>query len=243
MSFLNDLGVETAVPTIDITGIASNTWVYVLVIAIVGVILITGVAFLLFFKTYNKKIVLFENISGQGYQPIRKARARTIKLGVGGGELLKTFSGGMFFPTSGRKMGKNTYWYAKGIDGYYYNFLMGDLDDKRLMLDIEPVDTDVRMFHIALDRLSHQTYGKNSFIEKYGVHMILFAFLIVMIMGMWFIVGKIGDATAPLAASTDNAVKIQEANDKTLVKLDSLIRGMGFTPKVEDGGSGIIPVT
>ena len=64
-----------------------------------------------------------------------------------------------------------------------------------------------------------------------------------MILGMWFIVGKIGDATAPLAASSDNAVKIQEANDRTLNKLDALIRSMGFVPKqVEvEGGSGLEP--
>jgi len=70
--------------------------------------------------------------------------------------------------------------------------------------------------------------------------MMMFAFLIVLILGMWFIVGKIGDAVAPLEMSTENAVKIQEANDKTLVKLDNLIRALGGIPdRVGDGGSGL----
>ena len=244
MGILSDLGVPTdSLPSVDITGFVSNTWMWVLLVVIIGMFLIIGIVILLFFMTYKKKVILFENISGQGYQPVLKTRARIVKLGVGGEELLKTLKGGKFVSAYGRKMGKNTYWYAKGQDGYWYNIVVGDLDSKQAMLDIDPIDRDVRMFHVALDRLSHQTYGKTSFMEKYGIHMMLFAFLIVMILGMWFIVGKIGDATAPLAASSDNAVKIQEANDRTLNKLDALIRSMGILPKqVEsDGGSGLAP--
>jgi len=245
MGILNELGVDTTkVPTIDVTGFFSNTWVYIGIIIFIGIILIIVAAIFFFFLTYKKKIVLFENISGQGYQPVLKTRARILKLGIGGEEILKTFAGGHFISAYGRKMGKNTYWFAKGQDGYWYNFLLGDLDTKRAMLDIDPIDRDVRMFHVALDRLSHQTYGKQSFMEKYGVHMLLFVFLIVLIFGMWFIVGKIGDAVAPLAQSTENAVKIQEANDKTIAKLDSLIRAIGYFPeKVDTGGSGLIPAT
>jgi len=245
---LDDLGVPTSsIPKIDIGGFFSNTWVYVIIIVLVGLLLIIGICIFLFFLTYKKKIVLFENIAGQGYQPVLKTRARIIKLGVGGEELLKTLAGGHYVSAYGRKMGKNTYWYCKGQDGYWYNIVLGDLDTKRAMLDIEPIDRDVRMFHVALDRLSHQTYDKTSFMEKYGVHMMLFLFLIVLIFGMWFIVGKIGDATAPLAAAAENTVDIQEANDNTLSKLDSLIRAMGFTPKelepVGVGGSGLEPAT
>jgi len=248
MGILGDLGVPASkIPKIDIGGFFSNTWIYVLIIVLVGVLLIVGIVIFLFFLTYKKKIVLFENISGQGYQPVLKTRARTLKLGVGGEEILKTLMGGHFVSAYGRKMGKNTFWYCKGQDGYWYNTILGDLDTKRAMLDIEPIDRDVRMFHVALDRLSHQTYGKTSFMEKYGVHMMLFLFLIVLIFGMWFIVGKIGTAVAPLAEAGDNAVKIQEANDATLGKLDNLIRALGHTPEelvpAGDGGSGLVPAT
>jgi len=248
MGMMNDLGVDTSqIPKINITGFFSNTWIWVLIVAILGVILIIGILVFLFFLTYKKKIILFENISGQGYQPVLRTRARVLKLGVGGEEILKTLFGGHYVSAYGRKMGKNTYWYCKGEDGYWYNTILGDFDTKRGILDIDPIDRDVRMFHVALDRLSHQTYGKQSFMEKYGIHMMLFLFLITLVLGMWFIVGKIGEATAPLAQSTENAVKIQEANDKTLAKLDNLIRALGYTVekieiKEEDvGGSGLKP--
>jgi len=236
MGVLDDLGVGEALPKIDLTGIFSNSWIYVFIVFIIGAILIAGIAILLFMKTYNKKVVFFDNISGQGYQPILKTRARTIKLSIGGDELLKTMKGGDYVSAYGRKMGKNTFWYAKGEDGYYYNVLLGDLDSKRNMLDIEPIDRDVRMFHVALDRLSAQTYGKQNFFEKYGIHMMLFLFLIVFVLGMWFIVGKVGDAVAPLATATENSLEIQKVNAEITTRLEAVARALGIAVEQNQGG-------
>lgn len=244
MGILDDLGVGNVIPEIDITGFLSGSWIYIFVIVAGGLFLIGGVGIFLFLATYKKKVIFFENISGQGYQPVFKSRARIIKLGVGGEELLKTMFGGHFISAYGRKMGKNTYWYAKGQDGYLYNVLLGDLDAKMGMLDIEPIDRDVRMFHVALDRLSQQTYGKTSFLEKYGVHMMLFLFLIVLILGMWFIVGKIGDAVAPLSTAADTSLKVQEMNVQITSKLEAVARALGYkVENIETGGSGIVPAT
>jgi hypothetical protein len=239
MGLVNDLGVENSIPTIDITGFFSNTWIYVLIVVLFGMVLVGVVAWILFLKTYNKKVVLFENISGQGYQPILKTRSRTVSLGIGGEEILKTFKLKKFVSAYGKKMGRNTFWFAKGQDGYWYNIVLGDLDSKRAMLDIEPIDRDVRMFHVALDRLSHQTYGKNSFLEKYGVHLLLFAFLIVLIFGMWFIVGKIGDAVAPLASATKDSAALQQANAEITSKLSNIVDKLG----IGSGGVGLTPAS
>jgi hypothetical protein len=246
MGFLNELGVpDGSIPSIDITGWASSSWIYIGIIIFFGIIFIGALAFFLFFLTYRKKVILFENISGQGYQPVLKTRARVLKLGVSGEELLKTLYGGHFCSSYGRKMGKNTYWYAKGQDGYWYNIVLGDLDAKRGMLDIEPIDRDVRMFHVALDRLSHDNYGKKSNVEKIIMYTTIFLFLITLILGMWFIVGKIGDAVAPLAESSKMAMAIQETNVKITNQLDTIARNLGLRTSevVVDGGSGIVPAS
>jgi len=240
MGLLNDLGVESSsIPSIDITGWASSSWIYIGVIVFFGILFVAGLAMFLFFLTYKKKIVLFENISGQGYQPVLKTRARVLKLGVGGEEILKTLFGGFFLSAYGRKMGKNTYWYAKGQDGYLYNIILGDLDAKHAILDVEPIDRDVRMFHVALDRLSHQTYGKTGFLEKYGIHLMLFFFLITLILGMWFIVAEIGDAVAPLSQSATSAMEIQESNIIITSKLEGIVNNLARVST--SGGSGLIP--
>lgn len=229
------LGVNVPLPTIDITGFLSSSWIYVFIIFVIGLILIVTIALLLFFKTYNRKIVLFENVSGLGYQPSLKTRARVIRLGVGGAEVLKTLAGGHFITAYGRKMGKKTFWFAKAQDGYWYNFLLGDLDAKLNMLDIEPIDRDVRMFHVALDRLSHQTYGKQSFLQKYGIHLLLFVFLIVLIFGMWIIIGKVGTATEALAATAETNEAVVESLAKILQGASNIQTGGSGTP------TGIIP--
>ena len=238
------MGISTGnvkIPSIDITGFLSSTWIYVAVVVLVGVILLVGIGVLMFFLTYKRRVVIFENISGLGYQPVLRTRARIIKINIGGLELLKTLSGGIYLSAYGRKMGKNTYWFAKGQDGFLYNVVLGDLDAKMGMLDIEPIDRDVRMMHVSLDRLSQQTYGKNSFLEKYGIHLLLFVFLIVLILGIWFIVGKVGEAVEPLSASVENTVKIQKANADLIAKLDSVVRAMGYIPQQNIEPSGLVP--
>lgn len=230
------LGFEVALPKLNVTGFLSNSWIYILIIGIIGFVIVVAVALLLFFKTYNKKIVVFENVSGQGYQPILKTKARVIKLGTGGEEVMKTLAGGRFLTAYGRKMGRNSYWFAKGSDGYLYNVLLGDLDTKLKMLDIEPVDRDVRMFHVALDRLSHQTYDKQNFLQKYGIHILLFVFLICLVGGMLLIISQIGKATSSLAATADTNKAVLEALGGVLNKANNI------QTQTQSGVSGIVPV-
>jgi hypothetical protein len=230
------LGFEVALPKLNIGGFLSNSWIYILIIGIIGFILIIAVALLLFLKTYNKKIVVFENISGQGYQPTLKTKARGIKLGSGGEEVLKTLAGGTFLTAYGKKMGRNSYWFAKGPDGYLYNVLLGDLDTKLKMLDIEPVDRDVRMFHVALDRLSHQTYDKQNFLQKYGIHILLFVFLICLVGGMMLIISQVAKATSSLAATADTNRAVLEALGGVLNKANNI------QTQTQTGGSGLVPV-
>jgi len=51
---------------------------------------------------------------------------------------------------------------------------------------------------------------------------------------MWFIVGKIGEAVAPLSAATENSMAIQEVNAKITSQLADIVS------KLRSGSSGII---
>ena len=226
------LGLGVELPSINITGFLSSTWIYVLIIAFIGFLLVIALFVFLFFNTYKKRIILFENISGSGYQPVLKTRARVIKLGKGGEEILKTLIGGYYVSSYGRKMGKNSYWYAKGQDGYWYNIVLGDLDTKLNMLDIEPVDRDVRMFHVAVNKLSQQDYGKKmGILEKYALPMMLMVFLVIMLIGLYIIAGKISEGMAALSASANTNQKTMELAQKVLGSIDN----------IQTGGSGIVP--
>lgn len=228
-----DIGISA--PKISLTGLG-HSWIYIVIIALIGLLLIIGVVIILFMNTYKRKVVFFENIAGAGYQPILKTRARVIKLGRGGEEVLKTLAGGTYISAYGRKMGKRTYWYARGQDGYWYNIILGDLDAKFSILDIEPVDRDVRMFHLGIDKIAQNDYAqKRTFLEKYGIHMMVFIFLVIFLIGLIVISGKINEGLK--ASSNPEIAKTNQETANILstiaTKLDNIQRGIG--------DSGLIP--
>jgi len=231
------LGTGLTTPTIDISGWLSGSWMYVLIVAMVGLVLIGAIATMLFFSTYKKKVIIFENISGAGYQPTLRTRARMIKLGIGGEAVMKTLAGGDFLSAYGRKMGKNTYWFARGQDGYLYNFLLGDLDTKLSILDVEPVDRDVRMLHTALNKLAAQNYAeKKSFMDMYAPYMILFILMIGLIVGGYIQAGKINEGIAATGQAANVNAETASLLNQIANKIDVIKRGGSID-------SGIVPVT
>lgn len=224
------MGLGINLPTIELGGFFSSSWIYVVIVGIIGFMVLAGIGIALFFLTYNRRIILFENMSGNGYQPTMKTRARIVKLGVGGGEVLKTLIGGHYVTAYGRKMGKGTYWFAKGQDGYWYNFLLGDFDHKLGILDIEPVDRDVRMFHIATSRMAKDDYGKGDTMTKVMAVITIFILLVGIVGGFWVIAGKVNEGLeASAEASKINLETIKLAN-QVLGKVDNIKGGTGLVP-------------
>lgn len=220
------------VPTIDITGYLSSTWIYVAAVGVIGFFMVVLLGLVLFFTTYKRKVEFYEDIAGRGFQRVAIRRARIIKAGEGDVEILKPL-GVSPLTAYGRKIQKNTYMFVKGPDGLWYNSTYGDLDTESGILDIEPVERDVRMFRVAIDRLTRKDYEKKSFLEKHGTMILGIIFLLIMIGGMWFIVSKIGDATGALAKTADTNVQVLEALGGVAQKADNIKSGTG-------GSSGLI---
>jgi len=181
------------------------------------------------YRTYNKKIVVFENIAGQGWRVSFKDKGRLLKLGDGGEELMYLRKKRLHRTAYGRKMGKNEYWFAIGQDGYWYNFILGDLDAKMGMLDIEPIDRDMRYMHVAIRKNIQDRFRKQNFMEKYGMIVVSGVFLIIILIGMWFLLDKMADMTGSLAGAVEEAKKTQEVTRQLVGALD----------KIAMGGSGI----
>jgi len=232
MGLFEDLGIQ-GMPKIELVGIFSSTWTYIIILVVVGFLLLVALVVTLFFMTYKKKVVLFENISGQGYVPVIKTRARVLNIKRGGtDQVLKTLVGGLYLNAYGKKMGKNTFWFAKGEDGFFYNFVLGDLDTKKAMLDIEPINRDIRGFQTFVDMSTMETYGKSSVAAQVIMYTTVFLFLALLVGGMWILIGKMGELTSPLAGSIErsdeNAIKLQEQTQKTAQMMEALIRTMGY---------------
>jgi len=220
---------------IDIAGWLSNSWIWVFIVGFIGLGLVIAVVLILFYTTYKRQITIFEEINGN-LMPVLKTRARIIKLRAGGEEVMKTLFGGYYVSAYSKRVGAHSYWYVKGTDGYLYNFTLDKYATPKF------IEGDMRMFNIAIDRLSQQTYGKQGFLEKYAVHLLLFAFLVVLILGIWFIVSEIGNAVSPLAQSSEIALKLGEMNKDTLARMDSLLRVLGKIPADWNYTGGLVPI-
>lgn len=226
------LGTEIPIPDFSFGGINLPS------LAIIGVIFllfIIGAVIIYFWfinRLYNKKIIVFENISGQGYQPTIRDTARLVSIGDGGEELLFLKKKKVYRTAYGKKMGKNTYWFSVGQDGYWYNCVLGDLDAKMGMLDIEPIDRDMRYMHVAVRKNIQERYRKIKFMEKYGTIVFNGIFLIIMLVGLGFLLNQMTENAQVINEGLKISKSIMQSNAEVLASLDNICTG----------GSGIVPV-
>jgi hypothetical protein len=200
-------------------GLGNINWVLILSIFLFFVIGAIVIFILLDRKKFNKKVIVFENISGQGYQLMGRDRARLVKIGDGGEEILFLKKAKVFRTAYGKKMGKNTYWFAKGQDGYWYNIVIGDLDAKMGMLDIEPIDRDMRYMHVAIRKNIQERYQKQNFMEKYGTIMMNGIFLLIMLIGIGILISKMASAMETLNLT-------MEASRLTIEQINQMLGGV-----------------
>jgi len=226
MPLLNDLGIT--LPTYNAGGTMSALMWALIFIIFVGVL---GIFIWLYLdnKKYKYKIEIFENLGGTRYVKTGMDKAKVMRLGDGGEELIWLKRRKRFENAYGRKMGKNLLWYAIGQDGYWYNVTLGDLDAKQGMLDIEPIDRDMRYMHVAIRKNIQNRYKKGKFMEKYGVMLMGGIFLIIMIGGIWFLLDKMAVSAQTLTSAAQTNAQVQAGTEKVLVALDNILSGSGIT--------------
>ena len=205
-----------------------TTWLIIGLFFIVLLLICVTLYFFFIFRMYNKKIVVFENIAGQGWKKTYSDRARLLSLGAGGEELLFLLKKKVYRTAYGRKMGHNLIWFAIGQDGYWYNITLGDLDAKQGQLDIEPVDRDMRHMHVAIRKNIQDRYRKVKWFDKWGIQIINGIFLIIMIFGIWFLISKIGDAGSAMNAGAIANKEAMQTAKEVLSALDNICSGSGI---------------
>lgn len=224
-------------PTPDVTGLLSQSWIYIFIIVIIVIILGVILGLVLFFMTYNKYVEVYENIGG-GTKMIRvlRTRARIVKVGPGGEELLHLLRPRIYRTAYGRKIAPNTYAFGVGPDGYWYNMTFGDLDTKMGILDVEPIDRDVRMMHVAVEKIIQENYNPNK-TAQIVMGIFLFIMVIVLIIGAWIIIGKIGGISKDLGTTQKGYQDIATTQAQTT----QMLINAGFRPVNINSPSGLVP--
>lgn len=223
----NVFGFEVPLPSLWIGTGQIAILLIILFLIILGVVTIFLV---IHYRVYRYKIIVFEDIAGQGYQPVLRDRARLVKIGDGGEEVLFLRKKRVYRSAYNRKMGRNTLWFAVGPDGYWYNIVLGDLDAKMGVLDVQPVDRDLRYGNVTVRKTITERYRKVSFFEKYGVVLMSTLAIIIIIIGMWFLLDKMADISSTVASAVQKATELQEANQRIAIALENLHKTSGVVP-------------
>jgi len=209
----------------------TSGWTFTLIAIMIVILIMGAVAFWMLYswRIFRYRIVVFENLGGRGFQPVFRDRARLVKLGDGGEEILFLKKKKVYRTAYGKKMGKNTFWFAIGQDGYWYNVVLGDVDAKRGMLDIEPIDRDMRYMHVAIRKNITDRYKSKKIVTAASVvvgGMILM--VIIMLVGNWFILDKIADVASSSSKTVDAANKVVETTQQVIASLNNLQGGSGI---------------
>lgn len=224
------LGLDINLPQFFGTGdsFIFNIFIFILSFAILG----GGIGWMYWnWKVYNRKIEVYENISGLGYRKTFTDRARLIKVGEGGEEVLYLRKKKVYRTAYGRKMGSNLYWFCIGQDGYWYNSILGDLDAKMGMLDIEPIDRDMRMMSVAIRKNIESRYRKKTAekIVAIAVGGLVLMSLILMV-GGWYMFDKMAETAQVINDGVKLGISSAETQQKIASSLDNIVsRGSGIS--------------
>ena len=231
MSLISDslgkVGIST--PSFNLGGVTNviTIMIFVFIFAIVIGVLI----FLLFnARTYSKSIVIYENIAGQGYVQTRKDKARVLKLGDGGEELLYLRKHKVYRSAYGKKIGKNTYLFVIGSDGYWYNSVMGDFDFALRQLGWKPTDRDMRYMHVAIRRNMKDRFEKQSWLSQNAAIIMSVGLVVVMMVLQWLLMDKY---LKTAGAAKETMVTAKEV----LVEVKNVI---GALEGLKNSGSGFV---
>jgi hypothetical protein len=211
-------------------------WEIILFVGLIVFFFINGIIILtiiLWRFKWNFRVVILENIAGQGYIVSGRDRARLISFGDGGEEIFYLRKRKKYRIGYGKRIGNKYIAWAIGQDGYWYNISFGDLDKKLLELGVMPVDRDMRFATASVRKGIENRYNKKSFLEKWGttiaIGMIIIA-IVVQSAGYYINAKKQIELSQASAKSIEASKEVLETVKQVLSSLDT----------IKSGGSGYI---
>lgn len=221
MSFLGDIGAKVA-PSLP-SGQNVMTFILFILIAFAVVIILGMIVFAIIWRRkYYMTIQVMSEIDGT----IRKDKvykAMDVRLSRSGDRIIYVRGANRYIPRPIYQSGPNVFLYVITSDDQWINVKMQNIDLERREIRLDYTDKEMRMAHIATERVIEQRYNKKSFWEQYG-SLIIYVIFIVLTLAAWvFIVKQQADVASKLASAIDSA-------DKLLQHAVAAQGGSGITP-------------
>lgn len=172
-------------------------------------------------KTYNKTIIIHELINGT-YQETGRDRARSVKLGSGGFEVLHLQKRKIYRIGYGSRMGRNVYNFYIMPDGYWYNGILSGKINSAGGVEIISTNPNARAQYTALEKYVDGLYSeKKGFWDKYGNWVLSLAFIVIIGVFAWLIFREISPIMNQFPVLIDKMSELVDKVNKLLVASSS----------------------
>ena len=162
-------------------------------LVILGIIVIGGFAGWYWWywskKQFNRFTTDFELI-GDTYEPIpeRRDRAKLVRLGKGGFQLLFLRKQKVYRIAFGGRIGRKAHYFFIGQDGYPYNCILGNEITTEGRIPIKTTNPLMRAQYTALEKMVDDlSKTKTAFWDKYGNWVLSIAFVLIIGVIAWLI--------------------------------------------------------
>lgn len=188
-------------------------------------------------RQYKKKITVLE-VVGINYVPTFADKAKVVKIGTGGFEILFLKKLKCYRIGYGGRVGKDTYYFFVGKDGYWYNGMLSadiyQIDKHKGFIPIVTTNPAMRAQYTSLEKQIDSLHAeKKSFMDKYGGWMMGIGFVLVIGVFFWLIAKE----ASPMFGS------ISSISDKQAIMLDKiniLLQNVNYVN--QSASSGLIHV-
>ena len=208
----------SVIPAGDQIGQWITLFAWLVVVLIAGLI---AIAFMYFFVIYNKKIIVVKRIPNRGTQVIARDRARVMKVGKEGAELLWCFKHKKFLPAYSQMMGRNTYMFAINRSGFWLNVILGDVDERLRELKIEPLHEDMRYMHSGIKRNVENRFDQKSWWQENAAWVINMAMVIIVLVFLWLVLRDATKLIDGLNAAAESIHTGAEAMQRAAASMDN----------------------
>lgn len=223
-----------------VNAISGVNWISIISWVVFGIILIGGGFWYYIYsrdkKVYNKNISVFD-IVGNFYQFAFRDKAKVVKIGSGGFEILYLKKFKTWKIAYGGRVGKDTYYFFIAPDGYWYNGMLSadlkSIDKNGGMIPIVTTNPSMRAQYTSLEKQLDKLYEqKKGFMEKYGSWVFAIGFVLIAGVMLWLMAQEMAKTVGGNAAVTDKLVTLVERVNTLIANT----QGIG-------GNGGLVPAT
>lgn len=191
MSQVGDMLAKTGISMPSMGGVFF--WIIGFLLLVLIIIIMAGFAWWIFNKlTYNKKIKIFEKV-GQRFQHTGSDVAREFAI-TETGEKVLFLKKRKVWKVGEAQASPKTFWFAILADGYWYNFTLGDFNEKLGTFEISGINPEMHKLMRYQNAGLRKNLAERHLKKKWWEHPLvgwIGAIIFVLIVGiLFFLIGK-----------------------------------------------------